>query len=1182
MNSSRHGRRLPCIAFAFALALAGCGAPASPEIVRDSLNHNPSSATIADHSSAVIEIVWGRDDASGSLGIRLADGRFAIHRPEHGPSPARVYSIADEPPATTLAILSANRVATGSAEGLTLWDTSADPSRVVSRLACGAISAMVEVKSDVGERLLVVGRDDGNVFRCRWLADRFERFADPTGSGPRVLKIIAVPGSSEIVILRDDGTATRMRGDLVGLPRPLGEAVDLAFGSNEQTLTRVSARGEMEIEPAPIRRISLPKTCASVAFADRGRVLVIGMDGECWLQPILLRKPVNPLAAIRVTGLSGRAIVALDPSDPEEKRIAVGDASGRVERVNLGDWVARASRISLDDVPELAYQPARRFGRSREEIGTTREPKGEIDRRLAFARNAIENGDVASVASLETEASLDVNASAEVRALIAVAENQGHGTSPAAVSHIESARAAFARGGQTDREADFTFWLGLLRTRPFDDAAAARTPRSSVEALPLLRRASHLYRSASPPLVRQAILAEATIAWVLLDLGDRAAAEEAFAIVEIEAKKDHVLAQVVELDRIAGAIAMARADFLRADAAHAKILARLRPDERPSLARRAAIGRALALSHLGRNQDAATILALDKPNDAEWSIRRAACQIAAGRTVRPPRNATDDDAIAAHIRALIALASPAHPSADLVRDLETASNGHRIAGRADLALETELALAESLERSGRVTESIDRYLAVSQAIRELPDRDDVHQGERPILSLEARALRGAARGEIVSQKFGSAIATLASPPSNLSGSLGLNAEEFAKAEHLFRKRETLRAGGPAENAATLETEINRLETLLAGRKKTHTSIDASANLDLSRLEIPENQAILAFSKIGPESVAGIFIGSGEKVAAIRLPISWTELVALISAWRAKLGDGGRPMALVSPVNFDAFTGLGTEPDLPAAPSVPSSGGSLEARLNDALIAPFESHFSGVTRLDIVPSDALGGLPIGLMGRERRLVDRFVVAYLPGVGFFHPLQQADDRPAPSSSDRILFLSPTEELEVRFWAQACRVSKWRPQALVGNTAARDRMFALSLGNYHVIHIASPTSVDARSGLVAFDLPGERLTMSDLAGQPLRAGAVVFQAGGYGIPGEAIINLGRAGLLTGTRSVVVTLWEPPKLSARRFYAEFYARLQQGDAPAAAVETARAAVARISEFRDPVHWAGYVLYGR
>ena len=103
-----------------------------------------------------------------------------------------------------------------------------------------------------------------------------------------------------------------------------------------------------------------------------------------------------------------------------------------------------------------------------------------------------------------------------------------------------------------------------------------------------------------------------------------------------------------------------------------------------------------------------------------------------------------------------------------------------------------------------------------------------------------------------------------------------------------------------------------------------------------------------------------------------------------------------------------------------------------------------------------------------------------------------------------------------------------------------------------------------------------------MSDLAGQPLRAGAVVFQAGGYGIPGEAIINLGRAGLLTGTRSVVVTLWEPPKLSARRFYAEFYARLQQGDAPAAAVETARAAVARISEFRDPVHWAGYVLYGR
>ena len=106
--------------------------------------------------------------------------------------------------------------------------------------------------------------------------------------------------------------------------------------------------------------------------------------------------------------------------------------------------------------------------------------------------------------------------------------------------------------------------------------------------------------------------------------------------------------------------------------------------------------------------------------------------------------------------------------------------------------------------------------------------------------------------------------------------------------------------------------------------------------------------------------------------------------------------------------------------------------------------------------------------------------------------------------------------------------------------------------------------------------------RLCTRELSEIPLRARLLVLSiSDAEGTRGQGLLALARSGLLAGADSVILTLWEPPAESSLRFFREFYRLLNSGSTTIVALADARAAIARDPKFRDPVHWAGYVLYG-
>ena len=1181
MKAPRHGCRV--VGLVAILAVSGCGAQSTPSrhpaTPPPSISHR--EVWVPHPPSPVAEFSWGSDAASSQLAIRLEDGRFAISRPS-SVAPVLVTSPSGEPPARAVAVVSPTLAVTGHVSGLILWDTSSETAQVLDRMASKSVSALASVPGEAGEPALLAGGEDGLLIRV--LVSGTSKFGRTIGTipgdGVGIRKLVLVPGSREVVALRADGSSRTHRNDLVG---PISEAVpclDLAYDPGGTAFIRRGKGPGVEIGPSPLRRQGTPGIPSCAISAGGGTYLIVGVAGACVMTPISEQGPISFLKAVKVSGYVGSPLVSVDPSDPSGRSLAVGDGEGRIERLSLDALIARGFELSLDEVPELAFRPALRFGRSRRPVPLEK-ASAILASRILGARTRLESGEtagpLATLRNLEVSETVDLAETAEIRALIAAAESQMGGISPGVLTKIEEARDAFQRLGQFDRAADMEFWKGLVLTRPIEPGETNPMRHSNEDVVRVLRRASALYERADPPLSRQARLADAATSFALLDQGDISAAIALFAPVAEAARADPVLDQVPELDRIAASIAMNRGDWKRAETAYSRIIDRVTPAERPALWREAAIGRARAFLAMGQAREAADCLEPENSDDASWVLLRLTCRLAAGMPTKLI-DPSDEDPIAAHSRALIALANESPPTLELAADLARAAEAHRLAGRDELAMVADLEGAEVAERRGALQEAKARFVAVSRRTLSLLERRDDRRNEGMSLGLSRRAARGFARCEIVSGQAASALTALVIPTEDDEGTLGLSPEEFDLARDLFRIRQSLEAVDPATEVADRDRvlKLRRLETALAGRR-----LLPSTGPKAGRLGLEETEAMLVFAAISPSAMAGFVIRGDEEPKAKILPIRRDDLEHAIASWRAGLGDGGRPPTPGRAEPFAALLGPGEEPDPPIPSLETAAVATREARLYDALVGPFDTDLEGVTRLFLVPDGPLGGLPIDIFGRDHRLRDRLDVSYLPAPEFLPALRNSP-RVEPASSDRLLFVSPQSEREVRFWAASARESDWKPEALVGDHARTSSLNELSPWVYSAIHFAAEVTRETPLDEPAFSLAGRRFAASDLLQLPLKARVLVLHFSETGTAtGDDPRRFASAGLRAGAGAVVLTLWSPPVLSARRFYGEFYRRLREGETPAGAVAAARAAVARDPRFRDPVHWAGYVVYG-
>ena len=149
---------------------------------------------------------------------------------------------------------------------------------------------------------------------------------------------------------------------------------------------------------------------------------------------------------------------------------------------------------------------------------------------------------------------------------------------------------------------------------------------------------------------------------------------------------------------------------------------------------------------------------------------------------------------------------------------------------------------------------------------------------------------------------------------------------------------------------------------------------------------------------------------------------------------------------------------------------------------------------------------------------------------------------------------------------------------------------------LRSHDVLHFATHGVIDtdkpSLSGLVLSQVDAKGrpqrgfLRLHDIYNLHLDAELVVLSgcrtALGPEVRGEGLIGLARAFIYSGSRRVVASLWRVEDRATAALMASFYrAMWQEALPPAAALAEAQRELSRTRRFRDPYHWAGFVMVG-
>jgi CHAT domain-containing protein len=165
-------------------------------------------------------------------------------------------------------------------------------------------------------------------------------------------------------------------------------------------------------------------------------------------------------------------------------------------------------------------------------------------------------------------------------------------------------------------------------------------------------------------------------------------------------------------------------------------------------------------------------------------------------------------------------------------------------------------------------------------------------------------------------------------------------------------------------------------------------------------------------------------------------------------------------------------------------------------------------------------------------------------------------------------------------------------------VGARATEDNLEALNrsgeLARYRYLlfatHAYLSPEVPALSAIVlrqpGSDTADGYVTAAEWTGYQLNSELVVLSACetgvGQDVAGEGVMGLPFALFAAGNRSTVMSLWKVPDVSTSQFMLSFFKRLRAGAVPSAALAQTKREFIRHPHYSDPLHWAGFVLYGR
>ncbi|MCI0443601.1 CHAT domain-containing protein [bacterium] len=300
-------------------------------------------------------------------------------------------------------------------------------------------------------------------------------------------------------------------------------------------------------------------------------------------------------------------------------------------------------------------------------------------------------------------------------------------------------------------------------------------------------------------------------------------------------------------------------------------------------------------------------------------------------------------------------------------------------------------------------------------------------------------------------------------------------------------------------------------------------------------------------------------------------------------------------------------------------------------LYNGLIQPAESSLSGITHLLIVPDGILNYLPFEVLLRKDSsqtpfskmpyLLNEYQIRYVPSAAVLAAIQTREhhivkDRKAMlafanssddsetgqirgSKSDVYSFLKiidlpnlPYARIEVQQISKLYRDEN--VTTFFGQDATEGNVKQTQLDQYRKIHFAVHGLVHQEkpelSSLVMSLNEDENedgyLMMREIFDLKLNSDLVVLSAcksgTGQNVRGEGVINLARAFIYAGTKSVIVSLWNVADQSTANLMKSFYQKMElKRMNPTVALTETKREMSRSEKYSHPYYWATFVLIG-
>jgi CHAT domain-containing protein/tetratricopeptide (TPR) repeat protein len=313
-----------------------------------------------------------------------------------------------------------------------------------------------------------------------------------------------------------------------------------------------------------------------------------------------------------------------------------------------------------------------------------------------------------------------------------------------------------------------------------------------------------------------------------------------------------------------------------------------------------------------------------------------------------------------------------------------------------------------------------------------------------------------------------------------------------------------------------------------------------------------------------------------------------------------------------------------------------SSAQLGSELASRLIGPLQAQLGAYRRWIVSPDGVLATLPFETLPWKGSLVASTVeVRYAQSLSVYRLLR---NRPAEQTLGLMAMGGPTyargntdnsfASIEQRFQLRSGRASngrqdssldraglQWQPlpgaareardvaalfsasRVFVGDDASEDKLQALNASGelQHFRYLLFAThgvlsmEVPSQSAIVLRQ-PGSAaadgyVTAAEFSGYSFRSELIVLSACETGlgreVAGEGVMGLPYALFIAGNRNTLLSLWKVPDDSTAHFMQRFFTRLRAGVPQATALAQTRREMAASTRYRNPIHWAGFVLYG-